>query len=136
MVFTLSFAQLVEYDAGQTGVLLPIILSTGGKQIEIPAKIDTGSTDCIFARKYGEQLDLKIENGDLVNLGTATGFFKAYRHFVTMKFLNYQFDVGVCFAEDQTFNRNVLGRHGFLDRINLGLVDYEGKLYLSKYGEI
>lgn len=95
MSFTLNFARLVEYDAGQTGVLLPIILSTGGKQTEIPAKIDTGSTDCIYARKYGEQLGLKIENGDFVNLSTATNFFKAYRHFVTIKFLDYQFDVGV-----------------------------------------
>ncbi len=41
-----------------------------------------------------------------------------------------------CFAEDENFNRNVLGRHGFLDRTVLGLVDYEGKLYLNQYGEL
>ena len=39
------------------------------------------------------------------------------------------------FAEDEAFQRNVLGRRGFLEPVILGLVDYEGKLYLSKYGE-
>ena len=35
------------------------------------------------------------------------------------------------FAEDENFSRNVLGRQGRLDRVRLGLVDYEGKLCLS-----
>ena len=135
MAFTLSFAQLVEYDAGQTGILLEVSLGLSGSQTDISAKIDTGSTDCVFARKHGEQLGLNIKNGEPVEVSTATGFFMTYRHFVSLLVLDYAFDVGVCFAEDESFNRNVLGRHGFLDRVVLGLVDYEGKLLLSAYGE-
>jgi hypothetical protein len=41
----------------------------------------------------------------------------------------------VGFAEDEAFQRNVLGRRGFLEQVILGLVDYEGKLYLSDYNE-
>jgi hypothetical protein len=39
----------------------------------------------------------------------------------------------VYFAKDESFTRNVLGRQGWLDRVKLGLIDYEGRLFLSKY---
>jgi hypothetical protein len=41
----------------------------------------------------------------------------------------------VYFAADEAFTRNVLGRQGWLNVIRLGLVDYEGKLYLSHYDD-
>jgi hypothetical protein len=68
-------------------------------------------------------------------LGTATGTFKAYGHSVTLSVLGNSFDVMVYFAEHEGFGRNVLGRRGWLDRVRLGLIDYEGKLYLSKYSD-
>jgi len=37
------------------------------------------------------------------------------------------------FPADEEIRRNVLGRFGWLDRVVLGLVDYDGKLYLSRY---
>lgn len=133
MTFTLTFDGFTEYDAGLPGITLQIKLTLAEKSVEFPAKIDTGATDCIFARKFGEQLNLKIEAGERVRFGTAAGGFWAYRHDVTISFLDYRFDANVCFAEDENFSRSVLGRHGFLDRIVLGLVDYEGKLYLKQY---
>jgi len=45
----------------------------------------------------------------------------------------YEFDVTVYFAQDENFNRNVLGRHGWLDRMIIAINDYDGKLYLSRY---
>ena len=39
----------------------------------------------------------------------------------------------VFFAKDEFISRNVLGRHGFLDRLIIGINDYDGKLYLSRY---
>ncbi len=41
----------------------------------------------------------------------------------------------VYFAKEESFTRNVLGRQGWLDRVKLGLIDYEGKLLLSAYGK-
>jgi hypothetical protein len=41
----------------------------------------------------------------------------------------------IAFAEDKGFRRNVLGRRGFIDQMTLGLIDYEGKLYLRRYDE-
>lgn len=133
MAFNLNFAQLVVYDAGLPGITLEISLRMLKVSVDLAAKIDTGSSHCIFAREYGEQLGLDIENGELVRIGTATGVFKTYRHDVTLSVLDYEFDARVCFAEDLGFNHNVLGRRGFLDRVILGLNDYEGKLYLNKY---
>lgn len=135
MAFSLDFSRFVEYDAGLPGVSLDISLSLIGSRVDLTAKLDTGSTDCIFARKYGEQLGLNIEDGEQIRVGTATGSFAAFRHYVTLTILEYEFDAGVCFIADENINRNVLGRHGFLDRVKLGLVDYEGKLFLHPYNE-
>lgn len=39
----------------------------------------------------------------------------------------------VYFAESDYFDPNVLGRIGWLDRVKLGLIEQEGKLFLSEY---
>ena len=135
MPLTLTFDEFAEYNAGLPGITLSIKLKLSDKTVEFPAKIDTGSTDCVFSRKFAAELGLKIEDGERVRFETAAGGFWAYRHDVTLSFLSFEFDVNVCFAEDENFSRNVLGRHGFLDRMILGLVDYKGNLYLAKYGE-
>ena len=41
-------------------------------------------------------------------------------------------DIVAYFAKDESFNRNVVGCYGWLNRVRLGLIDYEGKLYLSR----
>ncbi len=135
MDYQMSFSRLVSYDPGLPGITVGVALSLIGGSVTLEAKLDTGSTNCIFERLYGERLGLDIESGERVRIGTPTGSFIAYRHSVTMNVLDYAFDAGVCFAEDANINRNVLGRLGFLDRVRLGLVDYDGKLYLSRYDE-
>ena len=133
MNYQLSFSDLIEYDTTQTGITLEVKLKLVGKEAKIKSKLDTGSTDCIFTRSIGESLGLVIEDGTVATIGTATGTFRAYLHEITMTILDFEFDVYVYFAEDENFNRNVLGRVGFLDRVVLGLVDYEGKVFLNRY---
>lgn len=135
MAYHLIFNQFSSYDAGQPGITIPVTLSLVGVQVLLNAKIDTGASECIFARQYGENLGLDIESGELIEIGTATGIFQAFRHPVILKILGYEFDVRVCFAANEFFDRNVLGRHGFLDRIQIAFIDYEGKLYLSELDE-
>jgi hypothetical protein len=60
---------------------------------------------------------------------------RAYGHTVTVETLGYSFDVTVYFAAHESFTRNVLGRRGWLDQVRLGLIEYEGKVYLSRYNE-
>lgn len=135
MIHNLEFPHLIEYDAGLSGISLEIEIGLNKSSIKISAKIDTGSTNCVFARKYGEEIDLNIEDGEFVKISTATASFGTYRHFVTLSFLDYSYDAGVCFAEDENFSRNVLGRNWFLNQVLLGLNDYEGKLYLQRLAE-
>lgn len=131
MSYEFSFAKLIRYDTGKTGIEAPIKLSLGQDEIKIMAKLDTGSTDCIFQRFCGEELGLNIETGYRKVFSTATGVFTAYGHIVALKVLGVEFGVMVYFAEDEAFNRNVLGRNGFLNRVLIGLNDYAGNLYFT-----
>lgn len=136
LIHTLDFSHLVEYDTRLTGVSVAVKINAGEHSAEFNAKIDTGATDCIFSRKYGEQIGLDIEAGILVEISTATGIFKTFQHWITLSIFDYDFDVAACFAADAHFSRNVLGRIGFLDQVILGLNDYEGKLYLKSLAEL
>ncbi len=135
MSYQLSFTELVNYDAGQPSITVPITLSVGQARVDCEAKVDTGSSNCIFARNLGEELGLDIETGLRLLVGTVTGTFVAYLHEVNLSLASFEFSGLVGFAEDKEFRRNVLGRRGFIEQIVLGLVDYEGTLYLSRYDE-
>lgn len=130
----LAFRRLIEYDAGESGITIPVSLNFIGETVETRAKIDTGSTNCIFARSVGEKLGLDIEDGLPKHIRTATGSFLTFEHRVTISIDDFDFDVLACFAENEAFQFNVLGRYGFLMQVQLGLVDYDGKLYLDNYG--
>jgi hypothetical protein len=103
------------------------------RSVTFAAKVDTGSTYCIMERRHGEDLGLSLESGPLQPISTATGRFITYGHQVTLSVADYEFDSMIYFADDPSITRNVLGRYGWLDRIVLGIVDYEGKLLLSRY---
>lgn len=135
MDYQMRFAKLATYDPGLPGITVETTLSLSGAFVSLAAKLDTGSTNCIFARRHGESLGLDIERGVPLRIRTAAGSFSAYSHEVTLEVLGFSFDARVCFAADAAFDRDVLGRFGFLDRVCLGLVDYEGKLYLSNFGD-
>ena len=124
-----------QYSLFEVGITVEVILQSGPLSVEFDAKIDTGSTYCIFARHHGEGLDLDIESGLPVIIGTATGTFKAFGHELTLSVLGIETVATVYFAENEHFDRNVLGRTGWLDRMKLGLIDQEGMLFLSEYGK-
>ncbi len=135
MLYQLHFERLVEYDPGNQGISLQITLKLGKTSVEVPVKIDTGAGGSIFSRQYGEQPGLVIENEYQQTFSTATGTFLTFGHFVTLNIAGIEFDTLVYFAADEHFNRNVIGRFGGLDHFVIGVVDYEGKLYLRAYNE-
>ena len=133
MPYTLTFEVCHEYDAGAPGITVPVVLSCGSVSQKVDAKYDSGSTFCVFQRGIGEALGFNIESGTPQWISTATGSFLAYGHEVTLSMLGFELDATVFFAVDEWFNRDVLGRHGWLQQLKLGVVDYEGKLYVGKY---
>lgn len=135
MSYQLSFAELIAYNSGQPSITVPVTLSVSQALVNCDARIDTGSSNCIFARNVGEELGLDIETGMRLLVGTVTGNFVAYLHEVSLSLGSFEFSCFVGFAEEKQFRRNVLGRRGFVEQVVLGLVDYEGKLYLSRYDQ-
>lgn len=132
-MYQLNFEKQILYDVGEAGISVDVQIIYSDLNVSFEAKIDTGSTACIFERNYGERLGLKIENGSPQRFSSVNGSFTAFGHLVTITIAGFEFNSTVFFAEDENFKRNVLGRHGFLDRIVIGINDYDGKLYLSRY---
>ena len=135
MSHQLTFDHLVNYDPGHPGISVTVTLETYGASVSCEAKLDSGSSFCIFSRKTGEELGLEVEAGIRRIVGTVTGSFAVYLHEVNLSIAGCSFTVLVGFAEDAIVQRNVLGRRGFLEQVILGLIDYEGKLYLGAYGQ-
>ena len=133
MAESVEFDEVYEYNIFEEGITIKTVLRNGDFQTVIDAKVDTGSTFCIFERHLGESLGLEVENGISILIGTATGSFRAFGHEVTLSFLGIETVSTVYFAESEYFDRNVLGRTGWLDRVKLGLIEQEGKLFLSEY---
>ncbi len=133
MAEILEFDFSHQYSLLEIGITVEATLQNGDFSVEIDAKIDTGSTFCVFERHYGERLDLDVEAGTPIEIGTATGSFRAFGHELTLTVLGIETVSTVYFAESDYFDRNVLGRIGWLDRVKFGLIEREGKLFLSEY---
>ena len=129
----LDFEQLTFYNYGRRGITLDVKIQLSNLSINFEAKLDTGAEACIFARSLGERIGIEIENGEKQRFDTVTGSFLTYGHSVTLSVADIEFDSYVFFADDVNFNRNVLGRFGWLNRVIVGINDYDGKLYLSRY---
>ncbi|MGH9855489.1 MAG: aspartyl protease family protein [Blastocatellia bacterium] len=135
MSYTLTFAARHEDDTRLQGISVPATLSFGAETIQLQAKVDSGAEGCIFARAQGERLGLDIESGQPQRFSTAMGGFPTYGHEVTLSVLGIEVIATVYFAADPHFSTNVLGHTGWLNRVRFGLVDYEGRLYLSRYDD-
>jgi hypothetical protein len=135
MTHQLRFATAYNYDPAKTGIELPLKLSFSGVEIRLDAKVDTGASHCIFERQQGERLGLDIERGLAQRFETAMGGFPTYGHEVRLNVLGVETTATVYFAAEEHFNRNVLGRTGWLDRVRFGLIDHDSRLYLSAYDD-
>jgi hypothetical protein len=130
---TLIFEKVHSYNTLKSGISLAAVLHYGHESVECEAKLDTGSSHCIFKRSQGELLGLDIDSHHAESIHTVTGTFMAHPHTVGIEVLGIRTEATVYFASDEYFSRNVLGRVGWLDRVTLGLIDYEGRLFLSPY---
>lgn len=130
---SIEFTTTYRYNTLETGITLPTILKLGSLFVKVDGKVDTGATFCVFERLHGENLGLEIESGTNLRISTATGTFDAFGHTINLSVLGVETESTVYFAAEDSFYLNILGRQGWLDRVKLGLIDYEGKLLLSEY---
>ena len=131
--YRLEFPQRHSY-ASEPAITVPItILSDIDNYVDFSANLDTGSTYCIFQKKYADWLGLPLTSGIEERIATATGSFYCYGHELTLSVFDLEWQAVVYFAEMEAFGLNVVGRTGFLDRLQIGIVDYEQLLYLGLY---
>ena len=128
-----AFAHRVNYTQ-YPEIVVPLAISSDSvNYFPVDAKLDTGSTFCVFQRDFADMLGLEVENGHPEWIGTATGSFLTYGHEITLTACGLEWQAVVYFAESESFYLNVVGRFGFLDRLRIALVEYEQELYLSAY---
>lgn len=129
----LRFEKLIRYDTGLAGIAVQVEMRVGSRIAKCDAKLDTGATFCLFERRIGESLGIDIESGNSKVIATVNSRFRVFGHYVTLNTEGFEFDSEVFFAEDADIRRNVLGRRGWLDQVIIGINDYDGKLYVSRY---
>jgi hypothetical protein len=127
-----NFDKRIDYSRYDE-ITVEIALAVGNIVTAVDAKLDTGSKFCLFQPRYARLLRLDLEGGIVQRIRTATGSFLAYGHEITLQVGDLQWEAIIYFAESEEFPINVVGRVGFLDHLQLGLVDYEQALYLSPY---
>lgn len=131
-LWTLNFKQRIDYRL-EDEITAPVELFSANAFVRVNAKLDTGSKFCIFQPRQAQLLGLDLESGAPERFRTATGTFRAYGHEVRLAVGDLEWETIVYFAEPDKFPINVVGRIGFLDHVQAGLVDYEQLLYLNPY---
>ena len=131
--FSLSFTDRLSYSKYDEITAEVLLSCASSPPISVRAKVDTGSKFCIFQPQYASLLGFRLESGMMQRIRTATGSFTAYGHDVTIAAADLEWGAVVYFAEMESFPVNVLGRIGFLDRLRIGLVDYDQLLYIGPY---
>lgn len=122
---TLSFDISYAYDATPLGIIIPIQLVQLDRTIDLSARLDTGSANCLFDRFFAEDLGLDVENGTRQAYRTVTGSFLAYGHELTIRTLGLEWSAPIYFYAASDQHSNFIGRQGWLDRLRLGLVHYD-----------
>lgn len=131
--FSLGFSDRLSYRRYDE-ITAEILLSSGPTiHVAIEAKVDTGSKFCIFQPRYAFLLGFDLKAGVRQTIRTAAGHFIAFGHEVTLTVSQIEWDTVVYFAEMENFPVNVVGRVGFLDHLQFGLVDYDQLLYLGPF---
>lgn len=131
-MISLEFDADLDYEATSAGILVPIRLVHGDRSVELRARLDTGASDCLFDRFYSDVLglpDSRVER----EYRTVTGSFKAFGHEVTIETLGLEWSAMVFFHAMGNPAHAFVGRRGWLDRVRLGIVHYEQKLFLGQY---
>jgi len=131
MTFPIDFQQQTNYPSLDIGITIPAILRYGVLQTECSAKIDTGSQFCLFERRIAEYLEIDVESGFRESFSTLGGGIIGYAHEIELETLGLRFQSYVYFAASYSVQRNLLGRHGWLQLVKLGLDDYRSEIYLS-----
>ena len=133
-MYPLNFSALHEYPANAQGIVVEVFLRSNGNEFRVHAKVDTGAEFCVFSRQIADALGIDVETGHLLKMSTLAGVFDTYGHELSYSVLGHEFTGTLYFAAHEQENaRNVLGRHGWFDRLKVGIIDYDRHLLIADY---
>lgn len=132
-MYPLEFTRVYGYSGDDESVVIPIVLRVGANQVPIAASVDTGASFCFFGAEIAEALGLDLTSGIRTRFRTANSGFEAYGHEVELTVFGLETHSLVYFFADPIIDKNVLGRTGWLDRVRLGLIHHDNKIYLAPY---
>jgi hypothetical protein len=131
-MYQLEFAEVHSYaNEKRTASLFP--LRSRINSVRLANMVDTGATFCIFRSELAAALGLDLTSGVHKRFRTANSNFDAFGHGVEISVLGVVTHSTVYFCADESINKNVLGRTGWLDRVRLGLVEHDSQIYLAPY---
>lgn len=132
MLSTLEFDVDYSYAPDKDGIEVPLALIAGNRVAWTTGYVDCGSAACLFSNEIGQTLGIDIESGTPALFGPASGgTVPAYGHFVVMEFLGITVESEVFFAKYTGIQRNLLGRIGFLRKLQFGLREQEARVFFS-----
>lgn len=129
----LEFARVYDYSREDESIVIPVVLRSGVNEVPVAASVDTGASYCVFGTEIAEALGLDLTSGIRKRFRTANSVFDAYGHEVELRVLGLATHSLIYFFADPLIDRNVLGRTGWLDRVRLGLLHHDNRIYLGHY---
>ena len=129
----LEFTRVYDYSGDDESVVIPVVLRSGANQVRVAASVDTGASFCLFGTEIAEALGLDLTSGIHSRFRTANSGFEAYGHEIELTVLGVAIQSIVYFFADPMIDKNVLGRTGWLDRVRLGLIHHDNKIYIAPH---
>ncbi len=132
-MIALDFDLQYRYDLTPSGIVVPVELVFADQRIAFPARLDTGSSDCIFDRSFAELLGINVESGYQRNYRTVAGTFSAFGHDVTLRTQGLEWSAMVFFYAASDPDANFSGPSGLARSCAPGLIHYDQTLYLAPF---
>jgi hypothetical protein len=132
-MYQLEFARVYDYSGEDESVVIPVMLRSGANEIQVAASVDTGASFCVFGTEIAAVLSLDLTSGIRQRFRTANSVFDAYGHGVDLHAFGFATHSVIYFFADPMIDKNVLGRTGWLDRVRLGLIHHDNKIYFGSY---
>ena len=136
MAEILTFEISYLYADSTEGIAIPVALVSTNGIYNTWAKVDTGAEVCLFSNEAGLRLGLDVERGIPKTLGSVGGSrIESFGHEVVIQTFWIAMSSTIYFARYPGITRNLLGRLGWLRNLQIGLRDYDNKLFIAEYGE-
>ena len=131
MEFQLNFPIRSCFLTAGVGIVIPCSLERAGIIVDFNAKVDPGSEYGLFRRELADELQLVVEDGVPVRLGTLAGSLTCFAHTAVINTFELKFESTVLFNPAYGTNRDILGRIGWLNNLNLALTMDDEMIYLG-----